>query len=276
MPEYRKLHNCFDMGERTEKLTDFEFRVWSVYRAAADDYGVCPLMPAVLKGKSRRLAGASDAVVRKAMERLIGVGLCVSFEHQGLRYLCQTDWQDYEDVRFPRNTDHPAPPPELIGTFTEKTRKLFGSHTEKLRTPARAGGRETLTLTETQTQTVTERERGNVRHYGPSVSGLSPLEWDRKHGAVHVTGFCDWVCFPNDLHREFAQRVTGLPVEEAFGQVLAWAWDIRKQWHGRIVPDGSPWDFWRHRWTETHGGSKPVTGPKGDGLDGLRAAVRNG
>lgn len=105
---------------------------------------------------------------------------------------------------------------------------------------------------------------------------VSPAEFHRKHVAIHVTEFCDWVCFPNELAREFAQKVTGTPHEEAFTQVLDWAREIRRQWQGRVVPDGSPWDFWKHRWTETHGGSKPHTGPTGDGLDGLRSVVKHG
>lgn len=105
----------------------------------------------------------------------------------------------------------------------------------------------------------------------------SPLEWDRKHAAVHVTEFCDWTCFPNDLADEFARKVSGVPFEEARAQVVEWARAIRRQWHGRIVPDGSPWDFWKHRWTETHGGSKPLTsGAAPDPLAGLRKAGSRG
>lgn len=279
MPEYRKLHNRFDMGERTEKLTDFEFRVWSVYRAAADDYGICPLVPSVLKAKSRRLNGIkSDAIVRRAMERLVGVGLCITFEHQGLTYLAQADWQDWEDIRHPRRTDNPAPSQKLLGSFSDLTRDLFRNHPAMFRSPARAGGRETLTLTQTETQTQeggSGETSGRPRHYGESVAGMKPLDWHRKHDAVHVVEFCDWVCLPNELVREFAQKVTGTPFEEAHTQVLEWARDIRRQWHGRIVPDGSPWDFWKHRWTETHGSSKPSTTGRSSILGGAAAAIGN-
>jgi len=105
-----------------------------------------------------------------------------------------------------------------------------------------------------------------VRRGGPALI-TSSIEWHRKHGSIHVTEFCDWVCFPNDLAAEFAKRVSGVPFEDALAQVVVWAREIRAQWHGRIVPDGSCWDFWKHRWTETHGSSKPAT----DGAAGKHA-----
>jgi hypothetical protein len=112
--------------------------------------------------------------------------------------------------------------------------------------------------------------RGRV----PSVAGPSPMDWSRKHESVHVTEFCDFVCLPNDLLDSFARKVTGVPVEAARDQVLAWAQDIRRQWQGRIVPDGSDFDFWRNRWTETHGGSKPAAYAKTTVLGGMAAAVK--
>lgn len=107
---------------------------------------------------------------------------------------------------------------------------------------------------------------------GPGLIS-SPLEWHHKHGAIHVSEFCDFVCFPNDLAANFARKVTGVTPEQARAQVLEWAREIRRRWQGRTVPDGSDYDFWRHRWTETHGGSKPTTsGAAPDPLAGLRKA----
>jgi hypothetical protein len=288
MPDYRKLHNCFDMGERTDQLTDFELRVWLVYRACADDFGVCPILPGLLKGKSRRLARVSDRAVLAAMHRLLSVALCHTFTHQGLSYLYDREWQDWEDIRHPRATQHPAPPAEERRLMTPITQQYFGKHPELLPKDfgkvsetfpplAGAGGRETQTLTETSPRSSLEESRETFQPPG-RAKGLigSVLDYDRKHGAVHVTEFCDFVCFPNDLANSFAHKVAGVPFEEAHAQVLVWARDIRRQWQGRVVPDGNDYDFWRHRWTETHGGSKPAatTSPTRQAIRGMAAAVK--
>jgi len=99
---------------------------------------------------------------------------------------------------------------------------------------------------------------------------VSPLAFDREHG-VHVTEFCDWVCFPNKLANDFAKYMTGVPFEVAHQSVITWARTVRQEWHGRTIPDGSVWDFWKFRWTETHGGSKPqATGAGFDPLAGIK------
>ena len=88
------------------------------------------------------------------------------------------------------------------------------------------------------------------------ISRGESLNWDRRHGR-HLLGFCDWVCFPQDQADEFAAKIPGDDGELKASQVREWAVAIRGAWADRIIPDGSPYDFWRHRWTETHGGSKP-------------------
>lgn len=85
------------------------------------------------------------------------------------------------------------------------------------------------------------------------------VKWDRRHGQ-HLSGFCDWVCFDEAQALEFAAKVPGDDHALKLRQVKEWALDIRRQWSDRIVPDGSHFDFWRNRWTETHGGSRPSTG----------------
>jgi hypothetical protein len=269
MPNYRRLHNNFDMGERTDNLSDFELRVWLVYRACADDFGVCPFLPGLLKGKSRRLARVTDRGVKKAMEQLIVVKLCREFIHQGLRYLCQPDWQDREDIRFPKTTtEHPPPPPELLGEFTEKTRNLFREHPVLSRSLPRAGVHETQTLTLAETETVpkTPEKKINpsdglpVKPYATRPLVEAPAKW--SHGQ-HEGGFCDWMCFPVDLFDQFAKRLErhdGLDPQEARASVRRWAEGVRES---GIVATGKMYDFWNAQWELTHGSSKPAEGVAG-------------
>lgn len=271
MPEYRKLHNNFDMGERTAKLTDFEFRVWCVYRASSDDFGVCPFLAGTLKGRSRRLSQkpVTDKLVLGAMQRLVEIGLCLDFEHQGLRYLCQVDWQDREDIRHPRTTGcNPAPPPHVFGNLSEITQEFFRRFHPKLRPPARAGGRETQTLTETQTETVPPEESRETKPR--RVESLVPrgvaARWGEQHGD-HLTGFCDWMCFPETLVNQFAARLSErdhITHVDATREVERWARSVRAS---GVMPTGKMFDFWNGQWQATHGSSAPVQ----DGAAGRQA-----
>jgi hypothetical protein len=83
------------------------------------------------------------------------------------------------------------------------------------------------------------------------------VTWFKRHGA-HVEGFCDWVCLDEQQCSEFAAKVPGDDHALKVKQVNEWALDIRRQWSDRIIPDGSHFEFWRNRWTETHGGSRPA------------------
>jgi hypothetical protein len=93
----------------------------------------------------------------------------------------------------------------------------------------------------------------------PRPQGLivSPLQYERIHGQ-HLSGFCDWVCLPLSLVESFAKRIPGTDDGQKLVEIGAWAQSIRTKWADQIIPDGSEFDFWRHRWTETHGGSKPA------------------
>lgn len=187
MPDYRKLSNGHGNSRTLTELPDFDFRVWLQYRASADDFGVCPLSPAKLQGDNRRLAKESTAKVLRAMKGLIECGLVLVFTHQGQDYLCQATWQDFEDIRYPRQTLHPVPSAEVFGLLSEKTAELFREHRKKdsAKFPhlACAGTRETQTLTLIHTQTQTEAERAESRE-------LADV-WARIVAAIEAAGVPD-------------------------------------------------------------------------------------
>lgn len=82
----------------------------------------------------------------------------------------------------------------------------------------------------------------------------SPLQWHKRHGS-HVQELCDWMCFPQELASQFANRA-GM----TDAQVLSWAQQIRTEWQtAKRVPTGSMFDFWNQRWTEAQAKTVPET-----------------
>lgn len=175
--------------------------------------------------------------------------------------------------KFQKNSEN------LFETFSENSENFLSQsdHSER-------GAVQLLTLTPNSTtpnpQPIEEesaRETTSPRTL-PSAAGPKPLDWWRKHASVHVEEFCDWTCFPVELRDEFTRKLTGVPFELACEQVLVWARRVRAEWTaaGRTVPDGSCWEFWRHRWTEAHGGSKPSTSASFDPLAGVKEVLSRG
>jgi len=157
MPDERFLHKRLGHSEKVCSLTDFEFRVWVQYQLSADDYGLMLFTAAKPQADNVFLARKPQRLVVRALETVASVGLVHTFEHQGLQYAYQTDWQDFQRIRHPRAALHPCPPVDALRQCTPDTIDLFRSHpgcppevlsedfrslSGKLPTPARAGGRE--------------------------------------------------------------------------------------------------------------------------------------
>jgi hypothetical protein len=173
LADTRILHKKGSHGERIVALNHLEFRVWVQYVLSADDFGVMRASVSVLRADNPCLEREPAKAIERALGRVIELGLIQRFTHQGEPYLWQRDWQDFQGVRYPRETVLPMPPPAEVAKGTDKTRKLFavrantergdccvisemtpqesGKVSEVSPTPAGAGARET------QTQTLRQR-----------------------------------------------------------------------------------------------------------------------
>lgn len=125
MPVDRFFHPRAGHSRKVNSLTDFEFRVWWTYELAADDYGVMRRSAVVLQAANDSLAKRSIRVVDRGLDRVVEVGLLVPFEHQGERYVCQLDWQDFQKVRYPRESHQPSPPAVILAKCSGETSDLF-------------------------------------------------------------------------------------------------------------------------------------------------------
>lgn len=147
MPVDRFFHPRAGSSRKVSDLSDFEFRVWWTYVLAADDYGVMPRSAIVLQAANKSLQKRPTKVVEKALETVIACGLLVPFTHQGDWFVCQLDWQDFQKVRYPRDTHQPVPPPEVIEKCSRSTAELFrqrsGNSSETFPSLPGAGAHET-------------------------------------------------------------------------------------------------------------------------------------
>ena len=133
MPADRLFHARLGHSAKVSGLTDLEYRVWTTYVLAADDFGVMRADVVAFQAAHDALAARPAAALARAVERLAEAGLVASFRHQGARYLYQRDWQDFQRVRFPARTMHPLPAEAAVST---RTRHLWSIHPGGRKLPA--------------------------------------------------------------------------------------------------------------------------------------------
>ena len=127
MPADRLFHPRLGHSVKVSALSDLEFRVWTTYQLAADDFGVIRASPLAVQAANDALAKRSTRVISRSLGRLVDVDLVRPFTHQRALYIYQRDWQDFQKVRFPAKTIQPLP----LGDdrdVTPKTRELWLAH----------------------------------------------------------------------------------------------------------------------------------------------------
>ena len=133
MPADRLFHARLGHSAKVSSLSDLEYRVWSTYVLAADDFGVMRADAVAFQAATDALRARPARVIGRAVMRLVTVGLVALFRHQDGRYLYQPDWQDFQKVRYPLRTLHPLPAEAEVSA---RTRHLWSTHPGGMKVPA--------------------------------------------------------------------------------------------------------------------------------------------
>ena len=136
MPASRVLHARLGHSAKVSRLSDLAFRVWTTYVLAADDFGVMRADAVAFQAAHDALRERGAEQVAASIERLVEVGLVSAFEHEGVRFLYQAEWQDFQRVRFPGRTVHPLPAEAMVSA---RTLHLWSAHPGGSRLPAAKG-----------------------------------------------------------------------------------------------------------------------------------------
>ncbi|MCY4661985.1 MAG: hypothetical protein OXF93_19580 [Acidobacteria bacterium] len=133
MPADRLLHARLGHSAKVSSLSDLEYRVWTTYVLGADDFGVMRADAVAFQAAHDALCARPAKAIKRSIERLVDAGLVAAFVHQGSRFVYQTDWQDFQRVRYPLRTVHPLP---ASADVSAKTRHLWSVHPGGVKVPA--------------------------------------------------------------------------------------------------------------------------------------------
>ena len=258
MPADRLFHPRAGFSKKVSTLTDLQFRVWWTYQLAADDYGVMRRTAIAIQGANLALASRSKRSIDQAIDTLVTVGLLLAFEHQGEPFVSQSTWQDFQKIRYPRDTILPVPGADVLARCSPPTVELFQKHfrnpSEAFPSLPRAGGRET------------------ANGYRQTATGkrLEANGSEERSGEKPKNGACDafelfWAAYPKHTCRDdaLAAWTTLQPNDELVAVILA-ALESQRSWPqwtregGRFIPAPAKWLASR-RWTDGH--PEPLAAP---------------
>lgn len=260
MPDDRFIHKRAGHGDKPNSLTSDEFRVWIQYTLSADDFGVMRADAVQFQADNDWLRRQSGAKVTRWLKTVIASGLIDTFIHQGSVYLFQRDWQTWQKVGYPRQTNHPAPSTESIQKCDEATRKLFlmhpGGNSRKFKkdsenfpetfqedsAPTRAGaGAKRLTANGQRLEANGERPTaGGERRTRPA--GVSAGTNPRDH-LRHAWCGATWrVCVPETLHGDLMRKLGG---EDVAARITAFYAEVEANLDPAEPVPSDVFKFWK-------------------------------
>ena len=105
----RIIKESIRTSKSVNKMTDFQFRLWTYLITYVDDFGRGSADPEVLKGFIFPKRSVSDKTILKALNDLASIGSLILYEVDGDAFLCFPNWENHQTVRN-KKSKFPAPP----------------------------------------------------------------------------------------------------------------------------------------------------------------------
>lgn len=243
MPDDRFIHKRAGHSEKVNLLTDLEYRVWTQYILSADDFGVMRASAVTVQADNDHLSNRPAKVIQRCIEALAKPdGLLRTFEHQRRSYIYQHDWQSWQKVAYPRQTNNPKPPADALALCDELTQRLFAMHPGGAgrkrgngsgNVPETVGEHSPLTRVGAPAERLTAKANGERQE----ANGAQPIIRRRRLDAAfeHECG----IYLPQRAHDDFAALHPG---EDLF----AWFMSVCSAWAGRNT-GADMFKFWKAR-----------------------------
>ena len=246
MPQDRLRSPRAGHGRKTTSLSDFEYRVWDQFQLSADDFGVMRLSALTVQNDNEALSQRPSGDIQEALERLIVVGLALTFEHQGRRYLCDPTWQSFQKVEYPRITMHPKPTAPTLLRCDLATRGLFKRH---------PGGNTKRSPKVSQTSSE-DLQVSRARGARETANANANANANGKENIVQSLFAQFWAAYPRHEKRALAEAVFCKlhPDEALLAKLLAaLEWQRRQpKWlkdDGQFIPHPTSW-LNQRRWED--------------------------
>lgn len=105
----RIIKETIRTSKSVNKMTDFQFRLWTYLITYVDDFGRGSADPEILKGFLFSKRPVSDKTIMKGLTDLANMGSLILYEVDGDAYLCFPNWENHQTVRN-KKSKFPAPP----------------------------------------------------------------------------------------------------------------------------------------------------------------------
>jgi hypothetical protein len=255
----RFLHPVLGQSDKVNSLTDLEFRVWTQYILSADDFGVMRFSAVTIQSANDALHTKPTRTIQRALERLVDVGLLMTFEHQKRAYLCQFDWATRQPLKFPRATMNPAPPREVLERCDEATFMRFADHHHATpeaasEVPFEVASRASQIASKVISEATSEVTSGVTSEVGDEVPKTHLKAHLTSNGRLLIAnglreGFAEfWKTYPRRVGKEAAWKVWQKlkPGEELRERIrTSLGWQVQQpDWlkdGGRFIPYPQTW-----------------------------------
>ena len=113
----RIIKESIRTSKSVNKMTDFQFRLWTYLITYVDDFGRGSADPEVLKGFIFPKRSVSDKTILKALKDLASIGSLILYEVDGDAFLCFPNWENHQTVR---NKKSKFPAPMFMKSMTKR------------------------------------------------------------------------------------------------------------------------------------------------------------